>query len=93
MRYISELKDLNKDTLPGSHITVHLAAKYIGISPDTIDGHSFYHDYAKHDPKSRVKFGIPAFPGAKTKLKKKKSTPQRYDGEWVIKLIKLLYSN
>jgi hypothetical protein len=91
MKLISELKDLNENTIKGSHITIHLAAEYSGINKDLIDGKQFYHDYAKDNPQAKVRFGIAAFPGAKQKLSKKQSTPQRYDGEWITNTLKLIY--
>ena len=91
MKLISEIKDLTPETLPGSHITVHLAAEYLGIDKNLIDNKNFYHDYAKGDPQAKVRFGIAAFPGAKQKLSKNKSTPQRYDGEWITNTLKLIY--
>ena len=91
MKLISEIKDLTPETLPGSHITVHLAAEYLGINKKFIDKHDFYHSHAKGNPQAKVRFGIAAFPGAKEKLSKKQSTPQRYDGEWVVNTLKLIY--
>ena len=43
------------------------------------------------NPQAKVRFGIAAFPGAKQKLSKKQSTPQRYDGEWITNTLKLIY--
>ena len=47
--------------------------------------------YSKDNPQAKVRFGIAAFPGAKQKLSKKQSTPQRYDGEWITNTLKLIY--
>ena len=91
MKLISEIKDLTSETLPGSHITIHLAAQHLGIPKDLIDGKNFYHDYAKDNPEAKTIFGIATFPGAKSKLSKKQSTPQRYDGEWIVNTLKLIY--
>lgn len=44
MKLISEIKDLTPETLPGSHITVHLAAEYLGIDKNLINSKNFYHD-------------------------------------------------
>tara|TARA_R110000737_G_scaffold195797_1_gene216635 strand:- start:292 stop:567 length:276 start_codon:yes stop_codon:yes gene_type:complete len=91
MKLISEIKDLTSETLPGSHITIHLAAQYLGIDENLIDKREFYHDYAKDNPQSKVRFGISAFPGSKIKLSKEKQTPQRYDGEWIVNMLKIIY--
>ena len=91
MKLISEIKDLTPETLSGSHITIHLAAQHLGIDENLIDKREFYHDYAKDNPESKTIFGIAAFPGAKSKLSKKQSTPQRYDGEWIVNTLKLIY--
>ncbi len=92
MKLISEIKDLTSETLPGSHITIYLAAQYLGISKDLIDGYSFYHDYAKDNPQAKTIFNKSAFPGAKVKIKNKKlSRPHRYDGEWIVNMLKIIY--
>ena len=80
MKLISEIKDLTSETLPG-----------LGIDENLIDKREFYHDYAKDNPQSKVRFGISAFPGSKIKLSKEKQTPQRYDGEWIVNMLKIIY--
>ena len=69
MKLISELKDLNKDTIKGSHITIHLAMKFVGMDESQINKQNFYNDYAKGIPEAKCRFGISAFPGAKDKFK------------------------
>jgi hypothetical protein len=89
MRLISELKDLNENSIKGSHITIHLAMEYVGIDKDKINKQNFYNDYAKGIPEAKCRFGISAFPGAKDKLEKKLSKPIRYDGEWITNILTL----
>ena len=90
MKLISELKDLNKDTIKGSHITIHLAIKFAGIDESQVNKQTFYYKYAKDIPEAKCRFGINAFPGVEGKVEKKRSKPIRYDGEWVVnKLIQL----
>jgi hypothetical protein len=89
MKLISELKDLNKDTIKGSHITIHLAMKFVGMDESQINKQNFYNDYAKGIPEAKCRFGISAFPGAKDKLEKKLSKPIRYDGEWITNILTL----
>tara|TARA_R110000744_G_scaffold75809_1_gene150544 strand:+ start:216 stop:491 length:276 start_codon:yes stop_codon:yes gene_type:complete len=90
MKLISELKDLNKDTIKGSHITIHLAIKFVGMDKSQVNKQTFYHKYAKDILEAKCRFGIDAFPGVEGKVEKKHSKPIRYDGEWVVnKLIQL----
>ena len=92
MKTIYELKDLNEDTKKGSHITVHLASQYAGLDPKKVSGQYIYNEFAKNNPQAKARFKQTPFYGASTKLKddnKKKVT--RYDAEWIIDTIKLIY--
>ena len=92
MKTIYELKDLNEDTIKGSHITVHLASQYVGLDPKKVSGQYIYNEFAKNNPQAKARFKQTPFYGASTKLKdnsKKKVT--RYDGEWLTDTIKLIY--
>jgi hypothetical protein len=92
MKTIYELKDLNKNTIKGSHISVNLAAKYLGIDPKEVSGKYIYDEFAKNNPQAKARFKQTPFCGASSKLKDdKKKKVTRYDGEWVTNTIKSIY--
>jgi len=92
MKTIYELKDLNEDTIKGSHITVHLAAQYLKLDPKKVSGQHIWNEFAKNNPQAKARFKQTPFYGAEKKIKdnsKKKVT--RYDGEWLTNTIKQEY--
>ena len=92
MKTIYELKDLNKNTIKGSYISVDLAAKYSGIDPKIVSGKYIYYEFAKGNPQAKAIFNQTPFYGASSKLKDdKKKKITRYDGEWITNTIKSIY--
>tara|TARA_R110002051_G_scaffold58174_1_gene107272 strand:+ start:507 stop:788 length:282 start_codon:yes stop_codon:yes gene_type:complete len=92
MKTIHELKDLNKNTIKGSHISVHLAALYEGLDPQEVSGKYIYDEFAKNNPQAKARFKQTPFHGASSKLKDdKKKKITRYDGEWITNIIKSIY--
>tara|TARA_R110001592_G_scaffold3464_1_gene19398 strand:+ start:71 stop:355 length:285 start_codon:yes stop_codon:yes gene_type:complete len=87
---ISSLDKLKENGVNGAHITVHLALEYLNMTQDSILKEDIYPLSQREKSESQPVFKIPAFPGASVRLGKKRRTPIRYEGGWLLKTIKKL---
>ena len=87
---ISDLNKLKQHGVNGAHITVHLALEYLNMKQDSILKEDIYPLSQKEKSESQPVHNIPAFPGASIRVDKKRRTPIRYEGGWLLKTIKKL---